>query len=150
MTTMLDDLHIVDFSNDVARIFTTLHKMFPREQELYVGDLIGFEEPDEYGLYSKRHESCLSTLIWLKNEGWIRFQNIVRREAVDQCVLTQQAFVQLYHTLPLALMEPYFDSEPHTNKNSITNRLQGLHFGLKTKNSAAVNAVVMQLLMNEA
>lgn len=148
---MLDDLHIIDFCNDVGRILTMLHRLFPREQEVYVGDLIGFEEPDEYGLYSKRHESCLSTLIWLKTEGWIRFASLVRREAVDQCVLTQRAFVHLHRALHPSLqpsLSSLIEASPPDKRLTLETStiIDALHLATKTHDSTALRALVMHLL----
>lgn len=152
---MLDDLHIVDFCNDVGRIFLLLHRWFPRMQEVYIGDLIGFEEPDEYGLYSKRHESCLSTLIWLKAEGWIRFDSVVRREAVDQCVLTQLSFIHLHRPLPTALVNIANETadDPTSNGLAIPTPdrplclIDGLHHAAKSQDSTATHSIVMHLLV---
>lgn len=155
---MLDDLHIIDFCNDVGRIFLMLHRLFPREQEVYVGDLIGFEEPDEYGLYSKRHESCLSTLIWLKTEGWIRFESLVRREAVDQCVLTQNAFVGLHRSLPASLWQTHIaksdaEAQQDTHKEPAPSEngtlIDALYFAAKLQDSTALHAIVMYLLAKD-
>ena len=148
---MMDDLHIIDFGKDVCRILLMLHRQFPRQQELYIGDLIGFEEPDEYGLYSKRHESCLQTLIWLKTEGWIRFNSIVRREAVDQCVLTQQGFVALHKSLPPAIVQAHFPPKPNSDLPSLSaygapRLLDGLYLANKAQDSAAQQATVLHLL----
>lgn len=145
---MIDDLHIVDFCNDVGRIFLLLHRLFPRQQELYIGDLIGYEDPDEYGLYSKRHESCLSTLIWLKTEGWIRFDSVVRREAVDQCVITQDAFVRLHTNLPRSLAQRHFTDTTEADSESPANLrlIDALYLGRKAQDSAAIHSTVMHLL----
>ena len=160
---MLDDLHIVDFCNDVARFLLVLHQQFPRQVEVYISDLIGPEEPDEYGMYSRRHESCLATALWLKTEGWLRFDNVVRREAVDQCVLTQKAFHQLHRTLPQALLaattaddaaaSTQSTSSPHTRPLPVKpltahnlRLIQGLHLAHRHQRSELIQDLVMHLL----
>ena len=162
---MLDDLHIVDFCNDVARFLLVLHQQFPRQVEVYISDLIGPEEPDEYGMYSRRHESCLATALWLKTEGWLRFDNVVRREAVDQCVLTQKAFHQLHCTLPQALLHALLtattaEDDAATSTHSqhastlpvkpLTVRnlrlIQGLHLAHRHQRSELIQDLVMHLL----
>ncbi len=89
------DLQIDDFYKDVAAGLLILFQSFPRKVSLYVEDLIGFEEPDEFGLPSKRHQSCLSALIWLAEEGFIRYESTIRFQALDQAVLTEKAFLRL-------------------------------------------------------
>lgn len=89
------DLQIDDFYRDAAAGLLLLYQAFPRKIALYVEDLIGHEEPDEFGLPSKRHQSCLSTLLWLAEEGYLRFENTIQFLAIDQAVLTEKAFLRL-------------------------------------------------------
>ncbi|MGK9064928.1 hypothetical protein [Stutzerimonas chloritidismutans] len=89
------DLQIDDFYRDAAAGLLALYQAFPRKITLYVEDLIGFEEPDEFGLPSKRHQGCLSTLIWLAEEGYLRYENTLQFQAIEQAVLTEKSFVQL-------------------------------------------------------
>src|SRR5690606_40107964 len=69
------DLQIEDFYKDAAGGLLMLYQAFPRKVPLYVEDLIGREEPDEFGLPSKRHQSCLGALLWLAEEGYLRFES---------------------------------------------------------------------------
>lgn len=89
------DLQIDDFYKDVAAGLLALYQAFPRRVALYVEDLIGPEEPDEFGLPSPRHQSCLGALLWLAEEGFIRYDSTIRFQALDQAVLTEKAFVRL-------------------------------------------------------
>lgn len=91
----MDDIHIDDFCRDSALIFLYLYRQFPRKSELYVEDIIGPDEQDEYGLHSTRHLSCLSTMIWLAEEGLIRYDQTIRQEALDQVILTHPTFLKL-------------------------------------------------------
>lgn len=89
------DLHIDDFYRDVALILLRLYSTFPRPRLIYVEDLLGPIEVDEFGLPSERGQACFSTLQWLAEEGWLRFDAAIRQEALDQAVLTQHAFLAL-------------------------------------------------------
>lgn len=89
------DLQIDDFHHDVAAGLVRLYQAFPRKVALFIEDLIGREEPDEFGLPSTRHQSCLSALLWLAEEGYVRYDSLIRFEALDQAVLTEKAFVRL-------------------------------------------------------
>ncbi|MCQ2031158.1 hypothetical protein [Stutzerimonas zhaodongensis] len=96
------DLQIDDFYRDAAAGLLMLYQAFPRKVTVYVEDLIGHEEPDEFGLPSKRHQSCLGALLWLAEEGYLRYESTIQQLAIDQVALTEKAFVRLTRTLPEA------------------------------------------------
>jgi hypothetical protein len=89
------DLHIDDFYRDSALILLTLYNNFPRKLILYVDDVFGPDSPDDFGLHSDRYQSCFSTMVWLAEHGYIRFDTTVRQEALDQAVLTERGFLML-------------------------------------------------------
>ena len=89
------DIHIEEFYKDLAKILLHLHSYFPRKSQIYVEDISGPDTADEYGLHSRRHQACFSTMLWLADEGYIRFEDTIRQEAIDQAVLTRNAFVRL-------------------------------------------------------
>lgn len=97
------DLQIDDFYKDAASGLLALYQVFPRKAALYVEDLIGREEPDEFGLPSKRHQACLDALLWLADEGYLRYESTIAYDAVDQAVLTEKGFLRLSRSLPHAL-----------------------------------------------
>jgi len=97
------DLQIDDFYRDAAAGLLILYQAFPRKVALYVEDLIGHEEPDEFGLPSKRHQGCLGALIWLAEEGYLRFESTIHFQALDQAALTEKAFLRLTRSVPAAL-----------------------------------------------
>ncbi|MGQ7957480.1 hypothetical protein ACUTAF_07175 [Pseudomonas sp. SP16.1] len=99
------DLQIDDFYKDAAGGLLLLYQAFPRKLALYVEDLIGREEPDEFGLPSKRHQACLGALLWLAEEGYIRFDSTIAYDALDQAVLTEKGFLRLSRAVPHALRE---------------------------------------------
>ncbi|AHY42497.1 hypothetical protein CXK93_08335 [Stutzerimonas decontaminans] len=94
------DLQIDDFYKDAAGGLLMLYQAFPRKVALYIEDLIGREEPDEFGLPSKRHQSCLGAMLWLAEEGYIRFDSTIQFQALDQAVLTEKAFMRLTRAVP--------------------------------------------------
>lgn len=94
------DLHIDDFYKDAAAGLLALYQAFPRKVDLYVEDLIGREEPDEFGLPSTRHQSCLGALLWLAEEDYLRFTSTIGYDALDQAVLSEKAFVRLSRAVP--------------------------------------------------
>lgn len=95
------DLNLLDFYKDAALAMLQLHMTFPRKVELYVEDLIGPDHVDEFGLHSKRHDACYGTLLWLAEEGYLRYQTTIRQDAIDQAVLTGKSLVLLNSVIDL-------------------------------------------------
>lgn len=89
------DIHIDDFYRDTAKALVLLYNHFPRAMTLYVEDVSGPDTPDEFGLHSKRHESCLSALLWLGTAGYLNYSSLVRREAIEEATLSHRAFILL-------------------------------------------------------
>jgi hypothetical protein len=89
------DLHIDDFYKDVALILLRLYGVFPRKHLLFVDEICGFEEADEFGLPSARSAGCFSAMIWLGEQGYLRYEAAIRQEALDQTVLTEKSFLLL-------------------------------------------------------
>ena len=86
------DLHIEDFFKDAVKILNQLYLNFPKKSSVFVEDISGDDTPDEYGLHSPRHQACFGCMLWLAEEGYIRFEETIRQEAIDQAVLTQKSF----------------------------------------------------------
>jgi hypothetical protein len=99
------DLQIDDFYKDAAAGMLTLYQAFPSKAALYVEDLIGREEQDEFGLPTPRHQNCLGALLWLAEEGYIRFDTTIGYDALDQAVLSEKGFLRLTRSVPHALRE---------------------------------------------
>lgn len=126
--------HIVNFCSDSAKTLLRLYHSFPRPQAVYVSDIVGVEERDEVGLYSARHMACLSTLMWLADEGLLRYTTLIYEEGIEQAVLTHTAFVLLSHeTVPAPLDaqgSSWFGALQHALISNNTEQLQALmhHF----------------------
>lgn len=99
------DLNLIDFYKDTALILVNLHRVFPRRMDLFVEDLIGPDQVDEFGLHTKRHEACLGAMLWLADEGYLRFVTTIRQEGIDQAVLSAGALVKLAAINSSALTE---------------------------------------------
>lgn len=91
----IDDLHIEDFCKDTAKILLALYKRFPQKSTLYVEDISGPDTPDEFGLHSPRHSACFNTLLWLAENDYLHFSDVVRQEALENVVLSHRAFTFL-------------------------------------------------------
>ena len=88
-------LQIDEFYRDSAKILVSLFDVFPRPVAIYAEDISGPDEPDEYGVHSKRYQACFAAMLWLGEEGYIRYQDVIRQDAVDQAVLTGKCFSAL-------------------------------------------------------
>ena len=91
----MTDLNVDDFFRDAARTLVALYAVFPRRHAIFVDDIYAEEEPDEFGLHSERYQACFGTLLWLAEEDYLRFDDTVRNEAIDQAVLTGRCFTLL-------------------------------------------------------
>jgi hypothetical protein len=89
------DIHIDDFYRDVATIFLRLYAVFPRKTILYVEDICGPDQPDEFGLHHPRFQAGFSAMVWLAEHGYLTFHETIRAEALDQAVLSRKAFLLL-------------------------------------------------------
>lgn len=90
------DIHIDDFFKDSALIFKSLYYTFPRRNDIFVEDIIGGPDTlDEFGLHSRRHEACLSCMLWLAEEKLIKYNGLIQLEGLDQAVLTNRALTLL-------------------------------------------------------
>lgn len=86
------DLHIDDFCKDSAKALILLYRRFPNKTILYVEDICGPDQPDEFGLHSPRFESCFSALMWLKDTDYIAYSHAMRQEAIEEATLTHRSF----------------------------------------------------------
>ncbi len=94
------DIHIDDFCKDSALVLKTLYCTFPRRSDVFVEDIMGSDELDEFGMHSRRHQSCLACMLWLAEEGLIKYNGLIQLEGIDQAVLTNRALSLLCSTVP--------------------------------------------------
>lgn len=139
------DLHIDDFYKDCARVLVHLYRNFPRRCAIYVEDISGPDQADEYGLHSTRHLACFGAMLWLAEHGYLHYETTIRQEAVDQAVLSHMGF---------NLLASYGDqnrstataADPITADLTITQLRQAL----KSGSSNRLALTVQQLLLRSA
>lgn len=144
------DLNLLDFYKDTARILMQLHKSFPRKVEVYVEDLIGADHVDEFGLHSKRHESCFGAMLWLSDEGYLRYQSTIRQEAIDQVVLTSKSVVLLStinHLLPTSKIADDNCLPPFETDEQFT-MVEHIRIALKSQSSEQLATVMRAFFSN--
>lgn len=89
------DVNIDDFYHDIAVTLLSLYQQFPQKVSVYIEDICGPDDADEFGLHSPRYISCIGALMWLNDEGFIRYSDIVKQESAEECTLTSKAFKRL-------------------------------------------------------
>lgn len=142
------DLNVLDFYKDSALILMSLQRSFPRRMDLFVEDLIGPDQVDEFGLHTKRHESCLGAMLWLAEEGYIRYVTTIRQEGIDQAVLTSRALIALttIHNQPLT--EAPLDSVPEFEANERLTMVEHMRRAVKAQSSEQITQVMRTFFEN--
>ncbi len=141
------DVHIDDFYHDIAVVLLSLFQQFPRKINLFVEDVSGADEVDEFGLHSPRHLSCVGAMMWLQDEGYIRYEDMAREESIEAATLTQVAFTRLIR--PQKSMTPD-DSEVELSesvKHQRSTLAFQLHEAVKERDSIKIRALVEQYFM---
>lgn len=147
------DIHIEEFYKDAAVALVQLYGAFPRRVNLFVEDIAGPDEPDEFGLHSKRHMACFGTLLWLAEEGFLRYVDTIRQDALDQAVLTQEAFIRLSSPAPDTLVQECTDADtlagaslPPSLKEDLSSHINLARNALKSRHSLRIAQIVRATL----
>ena len=135
------DIHIDEFYQDCLKTLVQLYNSFPRLTTLYVDDLIPNAGTDEYGIPNRRHKACFDTMLWLASEGYIRYQDNIRHDALDQVVLTERSFLRL--SLPASPMDKKNDLPPSIARKQATMAWH-CRQALKDKGSEAIAQAALQ------
>jgi hypothetical protein len=143
------DIHVEEFYKDVAIALVQLYGAFPRRINLFVEDIAGPDEPDEFGLHSKRHMACFGALLWLSEEGLLRYIDTIRQEALDQAVLTRDAFIRLSSPAPQALAREFgvtgegsAGTLPPSVKEDLSTHIHLIRTALRSGNSARISHIM--------
>lgn len=140
------DLHIEDFYRDVATIFLRLYAIFPRKTILYVEDVSGPDQPDEFGLHNPRFQAAFSAIVWLADHGYLYFKDTIREEAVDQVVLSQRAFLLLSAPAREPVVSPAQETEAPSVIAESRTTVSQLRHALKSGGSLEIKQAVSDLL----
>jgi len=138
-------INVDEFCKDAARALLVLCQAFPRPHTLFVEDLCGPDQVDEFGMHSDRHLACFSTLLWLAEEGYLRYADTIRQEAVDQAVLTGRAFTLLCTPMPEFAAD---DAEalPDAVRLEQQTHLHRIETALGARSSTRVRTAVLELM----
>lgn len=149
----MSDIHIGDFYKDAGKMLSILYSSFPRKTTLYVEDISGPDNPDEFGLHSDRFLACFSTMIWLAEAGYLAFDSTIRQEAVDQATLTHKGFLILASRCTVYDdisddNDPHSELPPSVLEDSHAN-IMLLRAALKHHNSIEIKKCMHYLLSND-
>jgi len=149
----LADIHIEEFYKDTAIALVQLYGAFPRRVNLFVEDIAGPDNPDDFGLHSKRHMACFGTLLWLAEEGFLRYVDTIRQEALDQAVLTQKAFVRLSAPADSAT-KPAQASDPDPGlpaavRDDLSTHIHLIRHALKSRSSVRISSVMQVIFFRD-
>ena len=138
----MSGIHIDDFYADAAHTLVSLFSVFPRPVTIFAEDICGPDEPDEFGVHSNRYQACFATLLWLGEEGYIRYKDTIRHDAIDQAVLSGRCFA--------ALLKPATNEQDPSLPPSVqaehSTLIYQLEAALKSKSSIAVQDAFAPLL----
>lgn len=143
------DLHIDDFCRDVALMLVTLYNAFPRRHTIYVEDISGPDETDEVGLHSTRFHACLGAMLWLAEEGYIRYEALVYREGIDQAVLTNKTFVILSAASDVRFDDPVDPRLPESVKLEKQTLIAQFRAALRSGSSKNVTQIVRYFMSQQ-
>ena len=136
----MTDINIEEFFKDSPKILTTLYQTFPRRHTLFV-------EEDEFGVPGDRHLACMGTLMWLDEEGYLRYEETIRSEALDQAILTGRCFT--------LLSAPCFDladesSLPLSERLEQATHVHRIRTALNERSSTSIRRAMTELMLQMA
>lgn len=160
-TRLMADINIDNFYRHIAKILSILYTAFPTRSPIYVDDVAGIDEPDEYGLHNPHYTSGFFALIWLADEGFLRYSDTIRQDGIDQATLTNKAFMRLTQPVERIYIEPVYTADesnvvnlaPAENPSpSIIEDqklvINQLRYALKSEDSIAIAKVVQHILQS--
>ena len=152
----MSDIHIDDFYKDVAHTFLHLYKSFPHKTILYTEDICGADEPDEFGLHSTRFLSGFSAMVWLGEQGYLKYEAPIKQEALDQVTLTEKGLLLLSSRSSLGFGDPLVhhqdghtddkDSLPSSIIEQSKTNISQLRKALQSRSSIMVGQCIRYML----
>ena len=142
----MSGIHIDEFYADAAKAIVSLYSVFPRPITLFAEDICGPDQPDEYGVHSNRFIACFSTMLWLGEEGYLRYKDTIRQEAIDQVVISGRCFAALLSRAPDLDDETNSDQLPPSVQAHQATTIYQLEQALKSRSSVAIQAAFWPLL----
>ena len=141
----MTDINIDDFFKDSAKVLVQLYSVFPRRHSVFVDDISGAEETDEFGMHGERYLSCFGAMLWLGEEGYLRYEDTVRQDSIDQAVLTARCCEVL--TTPAPNHEPIdVTNMPDSVRLEQSTTISRLRNALKERSSIRIRTAMVDLM----
>lgn len=140
----MSDIHVDDFFKDAAKTLARLYLSFPRRAVVMVEEIAGPVTTDEFGVPGTRFLSCFGTLLWLAEEGYLRYDETIRMDAIDQAVLTGRCFSVL--TMRADGEVPPDDGLPASVASEQATYIHRIRDALKSGSSARVRATMTDVM----
>ena len=140
----MSDIHIDDFFKDAAKTLARLYLSFPRKAAVFVEEIAGPVTTDEFGVPGPRYLACFGTLLWLAEEGYLRYDEAIRMDGIDQAVLTARCFGVL--TLHAGGAAPSGDSLPASVATEQATYIHRIRDVLRSGSSARVRATMTDVM----
>ena len=152
------DINIENFYQHIAKILSILYATFPAKAALYVDEVAGIDDPDEYGLHSPHYTAGFFAMIWLAEEDYLRYTDTIRQDGIDQACLTHKAFLRLTEPAEAIYVEPpdpedgkvvNIAPQPNLSPSVIEERklvINQLRAALRSGSSIAVTKIVQYIL----
>ena len=141
----MTDINIDDFFKDSAKVLVQLYSVFPRRHSVFVEDISGPEETDEFGMHSNRYLACFGAMLWLGEEGYLRYEDTIHQDAIDQAVLTARCFTVL--ATPARRLEPIEATDlPESVRLEQSTTVNRLRSALKERSSTRIRAAMIDLM----
>lgn len=151
------DINVEYFYQDIAKILSILYASFPSKTAIYVDEVSGADDPDEYGLHTGRYTACFYAMLWLQEEGYLRYADTIRQDGIDQATLTRKAFLKLSAVAATIYTEPVHDAEKNQEEadeaglspSLLEDRMlviNQLRRTLKNRSSIATGKVIQHIL----
>lgn len=151
------DIHIEEFYRDSAIALMQLYSAFPQRLSLFVEDIAGPDETDEFGLHSTRHMACFGALLWLAEEGFIRYVDTIRQDALDQVVLTHKAFTRLSGPASTAALDAFTppaldqsESLPTSIREHLSSHISLIRGVIRNGTSTQISQVMKTVFFSDA
>ncbi len=155
------DMNIENFYRHIAKILSILYSHFPTKAPVYVDEVAGVDEPDEYGLHSPTYTAGFFALLWLAEEDFLRYTDTIRQDGIDQATLTHKAFLKLSAIADPIYVEPFLHPEESNvvslqpvedlspsmqeDRKLVINQLRS---ALKSGSSIAISKVITHILQS--
>ncbi|HAG93707.1 MAG TPA: hypothetical protein DCL78_06280, partial [Gammaproteobacteria bacterium] len=100
------------------------------------------DQVDEFGLHTKRHEACFGAMLWLADEGFLRYGATIRQEGVDQAYLTAKGLIKLSTIINAPLTETPAQDLPSFEAQERLTMIEHMRRAVQSQSSEQITQVM--------